>query len=895
MKRILVIVLLLCSQAFAGNWYVRKGAAGLGNGTDWTNAWPDFNNIAFASVACGDTIWIAGNNGGASYTGAMSGFKSCASNTVVNIIRATTADAVPVAAAGWLATFDSQVTILNVSFTMSGNWWTFDGRTGDAQSNIPYGIQFNNTTDGWNGVINNNVSGTITGITLSHIEVHGPLCAATSGVGSCGSTNDALKIDRGGTTGLTVDHCWFHRFAEVIHGPTVAASLFTLQYSYIGEDVFVTTAEHEDLLYTADPCGQMVFNANTWYASGNDGIFMDFNGCNNGFVFTNNVFMGWGGWSIALGKTGTCGPYTIVGNTFANNSLGSDGTGNEFTFGFLNDSGCAINAASVLTNNITYNMTIGDFTNAEATFNAGTKTNGFNFACGTGCFQYTIAAPIQSFNGFTNFTAAGTPYYSSVVQSDFHLTAAGKTLFQGKATNLTAQCGAHPTFCTDRAGNTRPTSGAWDLGAFQTPTLVNQCVVGNEGNTASITTPSCVNTAGNFLIVTTTAVRPASTLTITDTVGDTFVNANPSVFPFHDTIQDGDVYIWYVPSAKGGSPNTFQIVPASGSSALEIHVSEWTGMGGWLPDKTAVANASTGGSAFSSGSATTSANGELIFGYTFPLGNSSPGVGFTQISLVNGDIDEYLIQPTAGSTAATFTSTNNGTWLATMQTFMASAATVQVATPVLSPVAGTYATAQSVTITSSTATATICYTVDGTVPTANGAGTCTHGTTLANGGVVTVSTSETVQSLGTLSGDADSAVASATYTIGIPVASLAPASLSFAGINISNTSTSQTLTLQNTGTAVMSITSISLTGANSGDFFQSNNCPVGSNLGNGSICTITVTFTPLAVGARSASVSVVDGAAGSPHSSTLAGTGVQPLISGQMNPGARLSGRAVLK
>jgi hypothetical protein len=218
-----------------------------------------------------------------------------------------------------------------------------------------------------------------------------------------------------------------------------------------------------------------------------------------------------------------------------------------------------------------------------------------------------------------------------------------------------------------------------------------------------------------------------------------------------------------------------------------------------------------------------------------------------------------------------------------------------VSTPLFSPVGGTFATAQTVTITSLTASVTICYTLDGTAPTANGAGTCTHGTTLANGGTVTVSSSETVQALGSLSGDTDSAVGSATYTIGIPVASLSPASLSFGGINISNTSAPQTLTLQNTGTAVMSITSISLTGANTGDFFQSNNCPVGSNLGNGASCTITVTFTPLAVGARSASVSVVDGASGSPHTSALSGTGVQALLSGQMNPGARMSGRAVLK
>src|SRR2546427_6403589 len=46
----------------------------------------------------------------------------------------------------------------------------------------------------------------------------------------------------------------------------------------------------------------------------------------------------------------------------------------------------------------------------------------------------------------------------------------------------------------------------------------------------------------------------------------------------------------------------------------------------------------------------------------------------------------------------------------------------------------------------------------------------------------------------------------------------------------------------NTGTTPVSITSIAITGANPGDFGQTNNC--GASVAVGANCTINVTFTP---------------------------------------------------
>jgi hypothetical protein len=70
----------------------------------------------------------------------------------------------------------------------------------------------------------------------------------------------------------------------------------------------------------------------------------------------------------------------------------------------------------------------------------------------------------------------------------------------------------------------------------------------------------------------------------------------------------------------------------------------------------------------------------------------------------------------------------------------------------------------------------------------------------------------------------------------------------------------------------LSITSIQITGANSGDFGQTNNCP--SSLTSGNSCQISVTFTPLGLGSANASLTVMDSAPGSPQSVSLTGTGV---------------------
>src|SRR5207253_3935910 len=91
--------------------------------------------------------------------------------------------------------------------------------------------------------------------------------------------------------------------------------------------------------------------------------------------------------------------------------------------------------------------------------------------------------------------------------------------------------------------------------------------------------------------------------------------------------------------------------------------------------------------------------------------------------------------------------------------------------------------------------------------------------------------------------------------------------------DLNTTSVAQSVTLTNTGTVALSVTSI----VASGDFMQTNTC--GTSVAAGANCAISVTFTPTATGTRTGAITITDNAAGSPQSVNLTGTGAAPGVS----------------
>ena len=99
--------------------------------------------------------------------------------------------------------------------------------------------------------------------------------------------------------------------------------------------------------------------------------------------------------------------------------------------------------------------------------------------------------------------------------------------------------------------------------------------------------------------------------------------------------------------------------------------------------------------------------------------------------------------------------------------------------------------------------------------------------------------------------------------------SISPAALAFPTTVIGFASEPQTITLTNTGQTQIVLSGISLVGTNSGDFSQTNNCPI--SLAISASCSTQIVFTPSAAGSRSASLFISSNAVNSQQSIALTG------------------------
>jgi len=111
----------------------------------------------------------------------------------------------------------------------------------------------------------------------------------------------------------------------------------------------------------------------------------------------------------------------------------------------------------------------------------------------------------------------------------------------------------------------------------------------------------------------------------------------------------------------------------------------------------------------------------------------------------------------------------------------------------------------------------------------------------------------------------------------VPVVNLSVSNVNFGTRAIGITTGAITFDLTNIGGAPLTFNGVTISGTNSADFARTHTCPASIAPGGG--CTISVTFTPSAAGARTASLSIQDNASGSPQTVPLTGTGVAVLVS----------------
>ncbi len=190
-------------------------------------------------------------------------------------------------------------------------------------------------------------------------------------------------------------------------------------------------------------------------------------------------------------------------------------------------------------------------------------------------------------------------------------------------------------------------------------------------------------------------------------------------------------------------------------------------------------------------------------------------------------------------------------------------------------VINTSKTANAITVTNNTSVPVTGINVSAGTPFSQ---TNTCGTTLAAGGQCKVTVTFSPTTTGTQSGSltiTDSA-SNSPQTVslkgtGEPPLTLSPSNLYFGNVSVGNSSLPIVSTVTNNTKATVTFSSILVTGSNASDFSQTNTCSAG--LAAGASCTISVTFAPTVIGARSAAVTLTDSAAGSPQAITLHGSG----------------------
>jgi len=437
---VLVVLLMVESSAFGANHYVRQGATGSANGSDWTNACTDFTgSCAVSSMVRGDTYYVAdGSYASRDFDRAVSG------TSVITIKKATIAD--HGTDTGWSSAYgDGQAIFSGGVVGFRTSYWVFNGQTrneSDWYDRASYGFRVSANATG-----DHNVAVTGNNVTVSYVYAPGvPNTADMSGF-NAGSS------------------------------PVVSGVIFSRVYAQYGNQHFWprgstgTIFEYcasSDGRSTSDSHGNIV-NLYGLYGSPADYTIVRY--CR----FKDNFYPG--GYSGSPFYSGTSVVSTagvngaeVYGNLFEGNCNG-DGT--------IGWNGSV--ADHYVTNMKIYNNTFVPPTSAQCPNGGGALGIALNDAGSSGNVAYNnlfvttgsvTLSPSNStfthdYSGFLGSNAYGESHAQTNIPTSIFTNYSGRIFSLASAT--TAGITLSPPYNTDILGNTRGAVGVWDRGAYEFP------------------------------------------------------------------------------------------------------------------------------------------------------------------------------------------------------------------------------------------------------------------------------------------------------------------------------------------------------------------------------------------------------------------------------------------
>jgi len=422
LSRLLMIAIATFPPAsLAANFYVRAGATGLNNGSDWQNAWPQLP----ANLGRGNTYYVAdGSYGSYTFDDTHSG------SATITIKKATAAD--HGTDIGWNSAFGDGQATFSGGLTFTRGYYVLDGVTKTTPTS---GHGFKIIETAGKGIRFGTASGdTPDNITVRYMEIQGQL--------DTGVSNDGLYTVFGADD-IVLQHLHVHHLGRVFI-LTRSSNRWTLENSYFRYN-------------SSDP----VQHGECWS-----------DGQSNDFVIRFNVFEDFEGTGCIVVLNGAGNPrrWKIYGNVFFASNSNPENRTNFVPNATI---ACITGEAAIdweIYNNTNYNlrgfcagynlaydtpgalppsgniMRNNIWVNSEtASCHGGFAVNSHNYYSGTP-FNPT-ESNVQS--------ASGVPFAGAAV-GNFRLTGATSAGFSLAA-----------PYNLDPDGKTRGGEGVWDRGAFE--------------------------------------------------------------------------------------------------------------------------------------------------------------------------------------------------------------------------------------------------------------------------------------------------------------------------------------------------------------------------------------------------------------------------------------------
>jgi hypothetical protein len=396
--------------------YVREGASGRGDGSDWDNAWTALPE----TLQRGHVYFIAGGHYPVyEFDDPESG------SEVVTIMKATASNPACTDAAGWNDGYgDAAAVMPAVGF--STGYYVFDGAVGTGESGYGFDIYDENPPDRIASLVVFNQD--VSHVVVSRTAMHRP---------TMDHRGTGVYATLGGNSDITFSRCYIHDLYGV-HFYLVDASNITIESSIMERNQ--STAElYTESIQAGNVSGLVVRTC--WFEDiRGTGVIVNESGDSAGWEIYGNVFNGYdSSRGVVADTTGS----SITGAKVYNNTM-LDAT----IFGGIRFGGGA--GGNAVNNNLFFNCAMVVHEGVDYDYNYYTSCT-FPYE-----FQPGLNEPPKDVSD-THSSINTDPFVSSG-GGDFHL-AAPLEGYPGMALD--------PPYDVDFDGNTRGQDGVWDRGAFE--------------------------------------------------------------------------------------------------------------------------------------------------------------------------------------------------------------------------------------------------------------------------------------------------------------------------------------------------------------------------------------------------------------------------------------------